>query len=619
MLQDSRSLDAPPPAKAKSFPYWRWLLPPMLLASIGLHGLVLFAPVGPSEDDLLPPPDPEEDGIAITKIEAPQPRQPVAAPTNPGTVKTAPARSSAAAATPATPARSASSTQSNTGQRQSPAAPSQSSGRSPRSGQPTVPDLSTVDSVQNPNPDTPAVEVPVADTPTDPFEEYIEVFGSYNGVTVTADADQERSSWLGSFSDRGAAFTDLEIQPLASLDSVPYAANICLPSAPTTAEVLVLVDADGELDNYQPFLQQTGYRHFNDAAKALIAAHDFPEAAGPQAYLAEVAVDYDTDDCEWPPEVDRIPSDYFTVLEAYVGPELTTPREAATAQVDWLKVLQEADNLELPEGELEATELADFEPEVEYALAICLPLPPRDAKWGVVVQPDGSLSGEPHPLRSTGYDSFNDRALELVKNYDFPEADAPQIYVVTVPVDYNATNCTTLETFEAAEPTPPEADSDSEDAADTSATTTDEPPVEALAFSPDQQTELIDRGRRNVVDDMTGALNDQPGIAADFLAGNWPPDIDQSCFLSELDPDAGVVPAEAAADALIVTLNANDAPPRLSQFYGTEVEDAGEYCDALLVQMSLEGVPQLFASIIGFGDGDANTLAVIWRADPRNE
>ncbi len=591
----------------------------MLLASIGLHGLVLFAPVGPSEDDLLPPPDPEEDGIAITKIEAPQSRQPVAAPANSGTVKTAPARSSAAA-TPATAARSASSTQSNTSQRQSPTSPSQSSGRSPRSGQPTVPDLSTVDSVQNPNPDTPSVEVPVADTPTDPFEEYIEGFGNYNGVTVTAEeAEQLRSSWLESFSDRGAAFTNLEIQPLSSLDPVPYAANICLPSAPTTAEVLVLVDAEGELDDYQPFLQQTGYRNFNDAAKALIAAHDFPEAAGPQAYLAEVAVDYDTDDCEWPPEVDRIPSDNFTVLEAYVGPDLPTPREAATAQVDWLKALQEAGELNLPEGDLEATELADFEPEVEYALAICLPLPPRNAKWGVIVQPDGSLSGEPHPLRSTGYENFNDRALELVKNYDFPEADAPQIYVVTVPVDYNATNCTTLETFEAAAPTPSGSASDSEDAADTSATTTDEPPVEALAFSPDQQTELIDRGRRNVVDDMTGALNDQPGIAADFLAGNWPPDIDQSCFLSELDPDAGVVPAEAAADALIVTLNANDAPPRLSQFYGTEVEDAGEYCDALLVQMSLEGVPQLFASIIGFGDGDANTLAVIWRADPRNE
>ena len=618
MLQDSRPLPAQTPQKPKP-QYWRWLLPPMLLASLGLHGLVLFAPVGPSEDDLLPPPDPEEDGIAITKIEAPQPRQPVAAPANSGTVKTAPASSGTAASTPATPARSANRTQSNTDQRQSPTAPSQTSGRSPRSTQPTVPDLSTGDTVQNPNPNTPSVDVPVADTSTDPFEEYIEVFGSYNGVTVTADAEQERSSWLESFSDRGAAFTDLEIQPLTSLDPLPYAANICLPSAPATAEVLVLVDAEGELDEYQPFLQETGYRNFNAAAKALIAAHDFPAAEGPQAYLAEVAVDYDAENCEWPPEVDRIPADYFTVLDAYVGPDLTTPRQAATAQADWLKALEEADDLGLPEDALNATELADFEPEVEYPLAICLPLPPKDAKWGVVVQPDGSLSRDPVPLRSTGYQHFNDRALELVKNYDFPEADAPQIYVVIVPVDYNPTNCTPLETFESAEPTPPDPASDAEDAADASATTTDEPPVEALAFSPDQQTELIDRGRRNVIDDMTGALNDEPGIAADFLAGNWPPDIDQSCFLSELDPDAGVVPVEAAADALIVTLNANDAPPRLSQFYDTEVVDAGEYCGALLVQMSLEGVPQLFASIIGFGDGDANTLAVIWWADPRNE
>jgi hypothetical protein len=39
----------------------------------------LFAPVSPSEDERVPPPDPEEDGIAITKIDPPKPR-PVAAP-----------------------------------------------------------------------------------------------------------------------------------------------------------------------------------------------------------------------------------------------------------------------------------------------------------------------------------------------------------------------------------------------------------------------------------------------------------------------------------------------------------------------------------------------------------
>jgi hypothetical protein len=64
-------------------PLWQYLLAPMLLLSLVLHGVVLFVPTGVSEDALVPPPDPEEDGIAISRIEPPRPR---AAATNPPTV-----------------------------------------------------------------------------------------------------------------------------------------------------------------------------------------------------------------------------------------------------------------------------------------------------------------------------------------------------------------------------------------------------------------------------------------------------------------------------------------------------------------------------------------------------
>jgi hypothetical protein len=52
-------------------PLWQYLLAPMLLLSLVLHGVVLFVPTGVSEDALVPPPDPEEDGIAISRIEPP--------------------------------------------------------------------------------------------------------------------------------------------------------------------------------------------------------------------------------------------------------------------------------------------------------------------------------------------------------------------------------------------------------------------------------------------------------------------------------------------------------------------------------------------------------------------
>ncbi len=105
MVQERHSYSTQSTARPKKTQYWRWLLPPMLLASLGLHGLFLFVPMGASDEDLVPPPDPEEDGIAVTKIDAPQPRRPVAStPANAGTVKTSPPAEIAAPTQSAQPA-----------------------------------------------------------------------------------------------------------------------------------------------------------------------------------------------------------------------------------------------------------------------------------------------------------------------------------------------------------------------------------------------------------------------------------------------------------------------------------------------------------------------------------
>ncbi|MGB3135286.1 MAG: hypothetical protein WBB18_00655, partial [Nodosilinea sp.] len=47
--------------------HWQSLIAPMLLASLGLHGLFLLIPTGSSEAPL-PPPDSEQDSIAITRV-----------------------------------------------------------------------------------------------------------------------------------------------------------------------------------------------------------------------------------------------------------------------------------------------------------------------------------------------------------------------------------------------------------------------------------------------------------------------------------------------------------------------------------------------------------------------
>ncbi|PSN06736.1 hypothetical protein C7293_30800, partial [filamentous cyanobacterium CCT1] len=47
---------------------WQILLAPMLLASLGLHGLFLVMPTGVSSEAPIPPPDPEQDSIAITRV-----------------------------------------------------------------------------------------------------------------------------------------------------------------------------------------------------------------------------------------------------------------------------------------------------------------------------------------------------------------------------------------------------------------------------------------------------------------------------------------------------------------------------------------------------------------------
>ena len=70
-------------------PLWQTLFAPMLLASLGLHGLLLFMPTGASSEAPIPPPDPEQDSIAITRVPPAGTADPAATPTPAGTAPAA--------------------------------------------------------------------------------------------------------------------------------------------------------------------------------------------------------------------------------------------------------------------------------------------------------------------------------------------------------------------------------------------------------------------------------------------------------------------------------------------------------------------------------------------------
>lgn len=62
--------------------------------------------------------------------------------------------------------------------------------------------------------------------------------------------------------------------------------------------------------------------------------------------------------------------------------------------------------------------------------------------FGVVVNPEADLVDEPKLLQSSGYQLFNQKALEAIAAHEFEnESDADQVYLVTVKFDHTAESC----------------------------------------------------------------------------------------------------------------------------------------------------------------------------------
>jgi hypothetical protein len=595
----------------------------MLLLSLGLHGLILFAPTAPADDELVPPPDPEEDGITVTRIDPPTVRE------------TAPPPS-----TTETPAPAA------TGRRENPAAiapaanrhqitaPVEASTNASRQGRPPyrtpasrTPEsrvrpatanrqdrLPTLAASVNP-PDPPPPEVNQSPPSGQrQFLDYADLIATYQGRIAPSpeEANERRAIWLSSFTTKGGSYRDIEIESLVTVEPIPYEAKLCLPGTPDTAELLVLVEADGTVNSDIMTLRSTGYRKFNQAALALAQRHDYPATGQPQAYSVQVRVDYDAANCQWPPTGTSLPDEYFALLESYVGPSSTTLAEARQNQADWLETLAQSGAI----ASSEVTLLENFQDRVAYPNNICLPIEPTEARLGVVVDAEGNLQGELQPLRSTGYAIFDDRAKALVDAFDFPPAEVTQAYVVVVQTDYNKVNCQPL-TSSNFSLTPSDAPLATIAPNREAATEEREAASTDLAFAPDRQQALLDAGRQNLTAQPYGSFNTDPGLAAMVLASGWPETLDQHCFLAQLDETSGPVPVEGATDALLIALNVERAPEAITAQYGVQLHDVGEHCGADLYELREADIPQLFASLVGFGAGNSNTLMVLWPNDPR--
>ncbi|MBD1997064.1 hypothetical protein H6G00_10575 [Leptolyngbya sp. FACHB-541] len=111
----------------------------------------------------------------------------------------------------------------------------------------------------------------------------------------------------------------------------------------------------------------------------------------------------------------------------------TTQEEARTTFVEWFETQVE----EGADSEWKSMEIAAVYP----AEACPLEVEPA-AVYGVVVDNENKLVGEPKLVQSSGYQLFNQKALETVATYEFEnESDANQVYVVTVKFDHTAESC----------------------------------------------------------------------------------------------------------------------------------------------------------------------------------
>ncbi len=326
----------------KSRPLWQVLLAPMLLASLGLHGLVLMLPAGSSDEAMIPLPNPEQDSVAITRV-PPAGESEIATPgagatagaTPTAVAPGAPLGTTGAAGVPVNAVRSAPSAQ-----RTAPAAPAPAN-RVPRpaSRSSTPPPSTAAQTPPTLAPTTPAPAPPTAATTPPPatalaapaasqplFEgdlgERLQTYVAslnlpqeridqlltaiaqrlvYSDInTSDADYSQNLSQWQQAVRAE-TGLTSLTPEAAPAELPITYYQRACLSEGPGTAQVGVIVSPVGSPRREPVLLRSSGYGIVDAKALRTVADHQFPRGGEVKAYTVTL-----------PTEVDHGPSDCLT-------------------------------------------------------------------------------------------------------------------------------------------------------------------------------------------------------------------------------------------------------------------------------------------------------------------
>ncbi|QQE63950.1 hypothetical protein GFS31_06220 [Leptolyngbya sp. BL0902] len=319
----------------------------MLLASLGLHGAVLMLPTGASDDSPIPPPDPEQDSVAMTRVlptsssegedpmagqspgEAvtpmagtqplnpagvgvPAQRSPEVAPTAPRTVpqpRTVPrnlenvgqGQSSPNPAPPPSPAANrpqAGETESPRPSAPSPAAPPVPSDR------PAPADSSNQNQTQalmaSPRPpalagnnlreqlQAHAARLNFSPSRLNRLTEALRERFSYNAVTSTEEAFATNYREWQTQIRQDTGIADLTAETLPDPVAVAYWQRACLNPAPGLVRVGLVVNPDGSHHGPPVLLQSSGYGAVDDWALSTLADQTLPTANQVSAYILTV-------------------------------------------------------------------------------------------------------------------------------------------------------------------------------------------------------------------------------------------------------------------------------------------------------------------------------------------
>lgn len=301
---------AQPKPKRRSIASW---IPMMLMLSLGLHGIVLFLPISSSDEEPIPPPNPEGESITVTRVPTnsgvnPEAKTSSNADTNGASRRPATSASGKTAATSTNAASRTQAGRTQTHRSQGRTGQDSSSGRS-TSAQASTP-TRTQGAGQTPSQTSSAASASVpnlgtsstAATPQvsqalrDRIAELEQNYRYDPWRTTPQEALDVFQTWTTTVQEKTGIpffFPQRIREPL----TVEYPLRVCLPIEPTAASLGVLTDANGAIVGDPEIIRSTGYEWFNAAAIAQVKAQSFPQNAKFKAYTFEVQVEYDATHC----------------------------------------------------------------------------------------------------------------------------------------------------------------------------------------------------------------------------------------------------------------------------------------------------------------------------------